>query len=68
MLKQCKVVILPTNEIKGDFSKERIYPCLLKHSWIFDIEEKGKLIFTDSNIRTPTQLQNLYIILYVITI
>ena len=61
--KIAKVVILPTNEVKGDFSKERIYPCLLKHSWMFDKEEKGKLIFTNSNIRTPTQLQNLYIIL-----
>jgi hypothetical protein len=60
--KREKVVILPTNEVKGDFSKERIYPCLLKHSWMFDKEEKGKLIFADSNIRTPTQLQNLYII------
>ena len=60
--KRVKVVILPTNEAKGDFSKERIYPCLLKHSWMFDKEGKGKLIFTDSNIRTPTQLQNLYII------
>lgn len=55
-----QVVMLPTNEVKGDFSKERIYPCLLKHSWMFDKEEKGKLIFADSNIRTPTQLQNLY--------
>ena len=61
-LKKAKVVILPTNEATGDFSKERIYPCLLKHSWMFDKEEKGKLIFADSNIRTPTQLQNLYII------
>ena len=60
MKKQVKVVILPTNEAKGDFSKERIYPCLLKHSWMFDKEGKGKLIFTDSNIRTPTQLQHLY--------
>ena len=60
--KKAKVVMLPTNEVKGDFSKERIYPCLLKHSWMFDKEEKGKLIFADSNIRTPTQLQNLYII------
>ena len=60
--KNAKVVILPTNEAKGDFSKERIYPCLLKHSWMFDKEGKGKLIFTDSNIRTPTQLQHLYII------
>ena len=58
--KTVKVTILPTNEVKGDFSKERIYPCLLKHSWMFDKEEKGKLIFADSNIRTPTQLQNLY--------
>ena len=54
--------MLPTNEAKGDFSKERIYPCLLKYSWMFDKEEKGKLIFADSNIRTPTQLQHLYII------
>ena len=61
--KRAKVIILPTNEVKGDFSKERRYPCLLKHSWMFDKEEKGKLIFADSNIRTPTQLQNLYIIL-----
>ena len=60
--KKGKVVILPTNEATGDFSKERIYPCLLKYSWMFDKEEKGKLIFTNSNIRTPTQLQNLYII------
>ena len=60
--KKAKIVILPTNEAKGDFSKERIYPCLLKHSWMFDKEGKGKLIFTDSNIRTPTQLQHLYII------
>ena len=60
--KKAKIVILPTNEAKGDFSKKRIYPCLLKHSWMFDKEEKGKLIFTDSNIRTPTQLQHLYII------
>ena len=60
--KKAKVVILPTNEAKGDFSKERIYPCLLKYSWMFDKEGKGKLIFIDSNIRTPTQLQNLYII------
>ena len=60
--KIAKVVMLPSNEVKGDFSKERIYPCLLKHSWTFDKEEKGKLIFADSNIRTPTQLQNLYII------
>ena len=60
--KKGKIVILPTNEAKGDFSKERIYPCLLKHSWMFDKEGKGKLIFTDSNIRTPTQLQHLYII------
>ena len=60
--KIAKVVMLPSNEVKGDFSKERIYPCLLKHSWMFDKEEKGKLIFADSNIRTPTQLQNLYII------
>ena len=60
--KKAKIVILPTNEVKGDFSKERIYPCLLKHSWMFDKEGKGKLIFTDSNIRTPTQLQHLYII------
>ena len=58
--KKAKVVMLPTNEAKGDFSKERIYPCLLKHSWMFDKEEKGKLIFANSNIRTPTQLQNLY--------
>ena len=58
--KKAKIVILPTNEAKGDFSKERIYPCLLKHSWMFDKEEKGKLIFANSNIRTPTQLQNLY--------
>ena len=63
MLKQCKVVMLPTNEAKGDFSKERIYPCLLKHSWMFDENETGKLIYSDSNIRTPTQLQHLYIIL-----
>lgn len=61
--KKAKVVMLSTNEVKGDFSKERRYPCLLKHSWMFDKEEKGKLIFADSNIRTPTQLQNLYIIL-----
>ncbi len=61
--KIAKVVMLPTNEVKGDFSKERIYPRLLKHSWMFDKEGKGKLIFTNSNIRTPTQLQNLYIIL-----
>ena len=60
--KRAKVVMLPTNEAKGDFSKERIYPCLLKYSWMFDKEGKGKLIFTDSNIRTPTQLQHLYII------
>ena len=60
--KRVKVVILPTNEATGDFSKERIYPCLLKYSWMFDEEEKGKLIFADSNIRTPTQLQHLYII------
>ena len=60
--KRAKVVMLSSNEVKGDFSKERIYPCLLKHSWMFDKEEKGKLIFADSNIRTPTQLQNLYII------
>ena len=60
--KKAKVVMLPTNEAKGDFSKERIYPCLLKYSWMFDKEEKGKLIFADSNIKTPTQLQNLYII------
>ena len=60
--KKAKVVMLPTNEAKGDFSKERIYPCLLKYSWMFDKEGKGKLIFTDSNIRTPTQLQHLYII------
>lgn len=60
--KRVKVVMLPTNEAKGDFSEERIYPCLLKYSWVFDKEEKGKLIFADSNIRTPTQLQNLYII------
>ena len=60
--KKGKVVILPTNEATGDFSKERIYPCLLKYSWMFDKEEKGKLIFTNSNIKTPTQLQNLYII------
>ena len=58
--KKAKVIMLPTDEVKGDFSKERIYPCLLKHSWMFDKEEKGKLIFADSNIRTPTQLQNLY--------
>ena len=57
-----KVTILPTNEVKGDFSKERIYPCLLKYSWMFDKEEKGKLIYSDSNIKTPTQLQHLYII------
>ena len=62
MFKKAKVVMLPTNETKGDFSKERIYPCLLKYSWMFDKEEKGKLIFADSNIRTPTQLQHLYII------
>ena len=60
--KKAEVFMLPTNEAKGDFSKERIYPCLLKHSWMFDKEGKGKLIFTDSNIRTPTQLQHLYII------
>ena len=60
--KKAEVILLPTNEVKGDFSKERIYPCLLKHSWMFDKEEKGKLIFANSNIRTPTQLQNLYII------
>ena len=60
--KIAKIVMLPSNEATGDFSKERIYPCLLKHSWMFDKEEKGKLIFADSNIRTPTQLQNLYII------
>ena len=57
-----KVTILPANEVKGDFSKERIYPCLLKYSWMFDEEETGKLIYSDSNIRTPTQLQHLYII------
>ena len=57
-----KVTILPANEVKGDFSKERIYPCLLKYSWMFDKEEKGKLIYSDSNIKTPTQLQHLYII------
>ena len=60
--KKAEVILLPTNEVKGDFSKERIYPCLLKYSWMFDKEEKGKLIFAASNIRTPTQLQNLYII------
>lgn len=60
--KKAKVVMLPTNEAKGDFSKERIYPCLLKYSWMFDKEEKGKLILADSNIRTPTQLQNLYFV------
>ena len=60
--KNAKIVILPTNEAKGDFSKERIYPCLLKHSWMFDENETGKLIYSDSNIRTPTQLQHLYII------
>lgn len=36
--KKAKIVILPTNEAKGDFSKERIYPCLLKYSWMFDKE------------------------------
>ena len=60
--KNAKVVMLPTNETKGDFSKERIYPCLLKYSWMFDENETGKLIYSDSNIRTPTQLQHLYII------
>ena len=60
--KKAKVVMLPTNETKGDFSKERIYPCLLKYSWMFDENETGKLIYSDSNIRTPTQLQHLYII------
>ena len=60
--KKAKAVMLPTNEVKGDFSKERIYPCLLKYSWMFDENETGKLIYSDSNIRTPTQLQHLYII------
>ena len=58
--KKAKVIMLSTNEAKGDFSKERIYPCLLKYSWMFN--ETGKLIYSDSNIRTPTQLQHLYII------
>lgn len=59
--KRAKVVMLPTEESKGDFSKERIYPCILKHSWMFDDNQKGKLTFVDCNIRTPTQLQHLYI-------
>ena len=60
--KIAKILMLATNETKGDFSKERIYPCLLKYSWMFDKNETGKLIYSDSNIRTPTQLQHLYII------
>lgn len=60
--KKTKVIMLPTNESKGNFSKDRIYPCILKHSWMFDNDEKGKLIYSNSNIRTPTQLQHLYII------
>lgn len=59
--KRAKVVMLPIEESKGDFSKERIYPCILKHSWMFDDNQKGKLTFVDCNIRTPTQLQHLYI-------
>ena len=60
--KIAKILMLATNETKGDFSKERIYPCLLKYSWMFDKNETGKLIYSDSNIRIPTQLQHLYII------
>ncbi len=62
--KKAKIVMLSTNEAKGDFSKERIYPCLLKYSWMFNENETGKLIYSNSNIRTPTQLQHLYIISY----
>lgn len=61
MLKKAKVIMLPTVEAQGDFTNERLYPCILKHSWVFDSDEKGKLIFANSNIRTPTQLQHLYI-------
>ena len=53
--KTVKVTILPTNEVKGDFSKERIYPCLLKHSWMFDKEEKGK---TEPNQSSTGGLNN----------
>ena len=60
--KKGKVVMLPTNEKTGDFSEKRSYPCILKYSWMFDENETGKLIYSDSNIRTPTQLQHLYII------
>jgi hypothetical protein len=60
--KRKKVIMLPTVESQGDFSKERLYPCILKYSWMFDKNQKGKLTFVNCNIRTPTQLQHLYII------
>ena len=60
--KRAKVIMLATNEKTGDFSKKRSYPCILKYSWMFAENETGKLIYSDSNIRTPTQLQHLYII------
>lgn len=57
-----KGVLFATKEATGDFSQERKYPCILKYSWMSDKNERGKLIFSDTNIRTPTQQQHLYIV------
>ncbi len=55
-----QIVLLPTNEEKGDFTKERVYPCILGYGKAFG--EKGKLVYSDSNIKTPTILNHLYIL------
>lgn len=60
-LKRAQVVMLSTEKAEN-FNNQRQYPCILKHSWMFDKDETGKLIFTDCNIRTPTLLQHLYIL------
>lgn len=58
MLKRAKVVMLPTNEVNGDFSKERVYPCILQYGF----KDQERLVFAKSNIKTPTIQHHLYII------
>ena len=57
---ECDIVMLPTEEIQGDFSKERVYPCILMYNHFFPGQEK--LTFVDCNIRTATIQQHLYVL------
>lgn len=56
--KRGKVFLLNEDSLRV---REREYPCILEHSWMFG-GDRGKLVYTHNNIRTPTRLKHIIVV------